>query len=85
MKPKSFEKELVLSETPTKEMLEEARKDYKPVNWKDTIITTMLHDYALTALDRGAFEEPGVYRLGVEFFPKGHLWTKVRLYVRKIS
>lgn len=85
MKSKSFEKELVLSEEPTKELLENAYQEYEPISFKDRVITTMLHNYAMKLLDRGAFKEPGVYRLGVEFFPKGYAWHKIRLYVRELD
>lgn len=86
MKTRSYTKELVVTEDPlTQEDLEKAFEAYKPVSVRDFIVTCGLHATAKTALKKGLFDGPGVYKVTDIWFSKRAPWHKVICRVEKIS
>jgi len=83
-KYKTYSKELVLSDVPTKEILEETYKKYKFEGPIDFLVTTHLHYFALRKLKNGFIDRPGTYKLSVTVKLPIMFWHKIHTKIEQL-
>jgi hypothetical protein len=81
---RTYVKELVVSDVPTLEDLENTYKAYQPENKKDAFVTYLLHRKALRWLRSGFINKPGIYKISMTVKFPIMFWHKIHYRIERL-